>query len=86
MITAKEALELSMKNGNCKEDLELQRERINNAIIDAAKNGLRKFDHIIFCDYASIIGAIIEKELSDNDFKVSGRDMNSTAYELIINW
>lgn len=85
MITAKEALELSMENKNYKEDLKRYRQLVDGALREVAKEGFRKFDYIITGDYSSTIGAIIEKELRDNGFKVSNRD-DLTEYSLFISW
>ncbi len=85
MITAKEALELSMENENYKEDLKRYRQLVDESLREAAKEGLRKFEYIITGDYFSTIGTIIKKELWDNGFKVSNEE-SLTEYILFISW
>ena len=85
MITAKEALKLSMENKNYKEDLLRYRQNVDESIREAAKSGLRMFNYFITGDYSSTIGIIIENELKDKGFEVSS-DENLIEYSLYIKW
>ena len=86
MITAKEALELSMENKNYKEDLERYRQRVNESIREVAeKYGLRKLEYIITGNHSSTIGNSIKTELWNNGFTVSSEE-KFEEYWLFINW
>jgi hypothetical protein len=85
MITAKEALELSMENKNYKEDLKHYRQLVDESIREAAKDGLRMFNYFITGNYHSTIGIIIENELKDKGFEVCS-DENLIEYSLYIKW